>query len=188
MSRPVCILAGGLSRAGKDTFAGYVRAYGGNVATVQFSRPLKDACNMAFSHLGLPGRFDNDEFKSKPENRAVLVSVGEAARAENPAIFAMLAAHHALQLIASGWNVVISDWRYTNEARIVKDTLSPVADVKTVIVIKENSPAANDVESKTVGRLFEDFPESDFVCAAPGDLECIRKRAKEICEKYGIMQ
>lgn len=187
--KPKCILVGGLSRSGKDTFAESLRLYTGSMLKLQFSGPLKFAASGALKYLNCAYHdFNNEAFKSDPVNRAVLVAIGEAARAQNPDIFAGILAEKALASMELGYHIIVSDWRYSNEAEVVYRKLRDRFSVHTVLVIKENSPAANETESRTVGKLFEDYPGSDFVCANEGDLKTIRQRARELSQDWGIAE
>lgn len=184
MSQIICI--GGLSRAGKDTLADLICARANkHYAKVQFSRPLKDTARAALESLGCSGDFDNEDFKADPVNRALLVAMGEAARAQNPDVFAEHAATRVGNLLMKGYGVILSDWRYMNEAKVIRHWF-PEVTIRHVVVIKENSEAANETEAKTVPELYTAFPGTEFVCAQPGALTAIGERAAELVAQWNL--
>ena len=167
------ILVSGFARAGKDTFADglldrveqrrFNRPYDSRVLDfykTSFAAPLKSAANEYLkstdqldSQAGLD--FFDEQFKAT--NREVLVALGRMSRSLNRNIFAELTANRIAR--RDFWNtrdqvVVVPDWRYINELKVLTDILTPLGwRILTVRIDTQGVEPANDEELQSLGEI-----------------------------------
>lgn len=171
------ILVSGFARAGKDTFADGLldRVDQRQIHRVNQSRPdtrglifyktsfaysLKSAANEYLKSteqhnpdLGLD--FFDEQFKST--NRDVLVALGRMSRSLNRNIFAELTANRIAR--RDFWRrsdevVVVPDWRYINELKVLTDILTPLGwRVLTVRIDTQGVEPANDEELQSLAEI-----------------------------------
>lgn len=183
MKRPSVIAICGYARAGKDTLADEIqyllRIRHSGAKKASFADPLKDAATLAMRQLGLPDvDFHKDEYKVK--YRSVLVALGESARAENPDIFAdLLAARARTEMDANQSTLLVPDWRYGNEKRVLKHAFGNRAVF--CYISREGMMAANQTEHNSIRSIRDDEYAFDFVGHfRDGDILGIRGLAARI--------
>lgn len=167
------ILVSGFARAGKDTFADGLldrveqrqfRKVDDDRATLfyktSFASPLKVAANNYLQSTGQHNPQEGLDFfdeQFKATNRDVLVALGKMSRALNRDIFAKLTAERIAR--RDFWNkadqvVVVPDWRYVNELRVLADILTPLGwRVLTVRVDTQGVDPANDEELQSLAEI-----------------------------------
>jgi len=191
---PVLVLITGAARAGKDTLAdGLIAGANGPIHRIRFADPLKDAADDFLACLGLDrhGSFLNEGFKSK--HRDFLVSAGTFARSLDVDVFAYLMVQRA-QAFALGTSmaglrpvVVVSDWRYLNEWRIVKSVLGIAGwRIVTVEVCTAGVQAANDEEARSLGAIRREvIPDLSFNFT-PDSAAAVRREGIELARTLAI--
>lgn len=180
MFSPTVFLINGFAQAGKDTLADCIIALLGssNCIKMSFADPLKSVASDAMRQLGHP-KVDFKEEKWKKKHRKVLVALAEAAREENPDTFALLLAEGASNAIYGAKKcVVVSDWRYLNELRVIEGW--PSCSLVTIRIKREGVGAANESERLSIIEI-EKTVRYDFEkTILDGDIVEISKFAKDI--------
>jgi len=167
------ILVSGFARAGKDTFADGLldrveqRQMSRTAASrvldfykTAFANSLKSAANNYLKQtdqLDTQAGIDFFDEQFKATNREVLVALGKMSRSLNRNIFAELTANRIAR--HDFWNtrdqvVVVPDWRYLNEYRVVADILVPLGwRVLTARVDTAGVDPANDEELQSLAEI-----------------------------------
>ena len=170
MRRPTVFLITGYARAGKDTLADRIADLTG-AAKVSFADDLKAAGNRFFTSLGIES-VDLKRDADKSRFRDLLVAAGKAARSVDPDVFARHAAERARYNILAGRCVVVPDWRYANEHRVLWATVAP-AKVVTVLIERQGNGPANEEEARTIGEIVETVRIDAHGTYVSGDLASI---------------
>ena len=150
MHSPTVFLITGYARAGKDTLADRIVELTGG-CKVAFADSLKEAGNRFFTSLGIES-VDLKSNQDKVAHRNLLVAMGKAARSVDVDIFARHAAEKARYNILSGRCVVIPDWRYENEHKVVHTIVYP-APVVRVHIMTDGVGPANDEEEASIRQI-----------------------------------
>lgn len=180
MHRPTVFLITGYARAGKDTLADRIVDLTG-ARKVSFADSLKEAGNRFFTSLGIES-VDLKDTKDKVAHRDLLVAMGKAARSVDPDVFARHAAEKARYSILAGRCVVIPDWRYENEHKVVHTLCYPAPVVRVHILTSGVGPA-NEEEDNSIHQIMYNGVK-DSRCFKPGDLAGIDEWAHELVDKY----
>jgi hypothetical protein len=167
------LLVSGFARAGKDTFADGLlarveqRRFSRTAASrvldfykTSFANSLKSAANeylKSTDQLNSQAGVDFFDEQFKATNREVLVALGRMSRSLNQNIFAELTANRIAR--RDFWNtrdqvVVVPDWRYLNELKVLTDILTPLGwRVLTVRVDTQGVEPANDEELQSLAEI-----------------------------------
>jgi hypothetical protein len=150
MHKPTVFLITGYARAGKDTLADRIVELTG-ARKVSFADSLKEAGNRFFTSLGIES-VDLKSTQDKVAHRDLLVAMGRAARSVDVDVFARHAAEKARYSILAGRCVVIPDWRYENEHKVVHQIVYP-APVVRVRILTDGVGPANDEEETSICQI-----------------------------------
>lgn len=152
------IILSGYARAGKDTFArGLIKGASTSTRRLAFADQLKEAADEFMNHLGLcQGSFMEEDFKTK--HRDVLVTLGRFARSLDKDVFANALCQKALE--TDTFHIVVTDCRYVNEVRVVKDTLGGVEGyvVVHIRIETEGVGPANEEERRSFEEMNKETP------------------------------
>jgi len=176
MYKPTVFLITGYARAGKDTLADRISAITG-ARKVAFADSLKEAGNRFFTSLGIES-VDLKQTDHKVAHRELLVAMGKAARSVDVDIFARHAAEKARYNILAGRCVVMPDWRYENEHKVVHQICYPAPVVRVQILTDGVGPANSEEEDSIFKIQYNGVANSQ--CFRPGDLAAIDDWAHEL--------
>lgn len=187
-TKPVIVLLTGYARAGKDTFAdGFEDA--ATVSIVErtsFAFALKSALDLAVEQF-----FPNLSYfheAAKIEDRALLVEFGRAMRRRDRDVF-VAALCGAINKVADEHplaSFVVTDCRYLNEYRYVKEVMSDHFKVVTVYIETSGVGPANEEEGLSIGEMFREVAFDHQFYFRPNDAQGIKQEGARIAALYGI--
>ena len=191
---PTIVLITGAARSGKDTLAdGLIAGATGPVHRIRFADALKEAADDFMACLGLDrhGSFLNEGFKSR--HRDFLVNAGTFARSLDVDVFAYLlvqrAQGFAVGMALTGLRpvVVVSDWRYLNELKVIRDVLGLAGwRVITVEVSTAGVTAANDEEAQSLGSIRREVVTDLSFSFTPNSAAAVRREGMDLARSIGI--
>ena len=194
--RPIpVVLVSGYARAGKNTFAdGMVRKsrkFDGRLVETSFAAELKSAANAYLDEIGLltaSSDFFEESFKNK--YRAALVELGRMSRDIDKDIFAKKVADRVLDmsdLYDRDTPFVVTDWRYLNEYRVLRDILEPRGfRVVTVRIDTAGILPSNDEELHSLAEIRRNMaPDREFVFA-PNQRDAILAEGERFAAELGL--
>lgn len=188
--KPVIVLLTGYARAGKDTFAdGFEAANtgdGSRVNRMSFATSLKAALGYAVEPFFPNLSYFNEQ--AKIEDRALLVEFGRAMRRRDRDVFA----RSLVDIIERGMefglytNAIVTDCRYLNEYRYIKEKLSYHFRVVSVYIETTGVGPANEEEGLSIGEMFREVAFDHQFYFRQNDAEGIRQEGARIAALYGI--
>lgn len=194
--RPVpVVLVSGYARAGKNTFAeGMVRKsrmLDGRLVETSFASELKNAANAYLDEIGLlapSSDFFEESFKNK--YRAALVELGRMSRDIDKDIFAKKVANRILDMAdlrGRNYPFVVTDWRYLNEYRVLRDRLEPRGfRVVTVRIDTAGVLPSNDEELHSLAEIRRNMaPDREFLFA-PNQRDAILAEGERFAAELGL--
>lgn len=210
--KPTVILITGYARSGKDTFANAlehncIKAISQGKAVFgrhAFADTLKNAANGFLHGLGLGDHsyrkaadgiyegpfFHDEEFKKK--HRQVLVELGRMARSIDVDVFARQTAVDIYTEVTDpsfdglADVEVVTDWRYINELRVMKDRMGESIRVVTVRVHTEGVHPANEEEALSIAAIqSETYFDAEFGWRM-GEHDAIDKCARMLLDGIGF--
>lgn len=189
------VLVTGYARAGKDSFASGIKSGSNHAIRISFADSLKDAADYCLSALnvndGVSATFHDEQFKTR--NRHMLVSIGQVARSLNVDVFADKLANHvnAIQMDRaerednSPFTIVVPDWRYMNELRVIKTRL-PSWRVLKVYIQTAGVTASNEEEGKSIGEIIRNVSFDFEFHASPDSADAIISAGREFALANGL--
>lgn len=194
--RPIpVVLVSGYARAGKNTFAeGMIRKsrkFDGLLVETSFAAELKSAANAYLEELDTltPSTdFFEESFKNKYRN--ALVELGRMSRDIDKDIFAKRVANRILDmsdLYGRDVPFVVTDWRYLNEYRFLRDRLEPRGfRVVTVRIDTAGILPSNDEELHSLAEIRRNMaPDKEFVFA-PNNRDAIIAEGERFAAELGL--
>jgi|APGre2960657404_1045060.scaffolds.fasta_scaffold28570_3 hypothetical protein len=194
--RPIpVVLVSGYARAGKNTFAeGMIRKarkFDGLLIETSFAAELKSAANAYLEELDTltPSTdFFEESFKNKYRN--ALVELGRMSRDIDKDIFAKRVANRILDmsdLYGRDVPFVVTDWRYLNEYRFLRDRLEPRGfRVVTVRIDTAGILPSNDEELHSLAEIRRNMaPDKEFVFA-PNNRDAIIAEGERFAAELGL--
>ena len=184
MSKKRIILISGVARSGKDTLAKALSKEMDALdpRVVKFATPLKTALQAALNYVGL-GHINvfTEDTAEKELLRPLMVEFGRYCRSKDKEVFVKATLRDIDGLFANGVGAaLISDCRYLNEARKVRDYgIEQDVHVHRVHIEREARGPANEEEQTSLAELERDPCLSRHF--RDGDLSSIENWAKELC-------
>jgi len=182
VTKPIIFLISGYARAGKDTYAEFIKKHVNKdiyVYRINFADELKVVANEVLGSLGLKrhGNFFDDAFKTA--NRPVLTAIGNMARSIDPDIFVkkFIATFDCLNNGRAPAVYICSDWRYVNEYTYLVKHLDNKSYIVPRYVRKLGSLPANEEEKESIKELTQ-FVKPEAIYADEGHLDTL--------EQFGI--
>jgi hypothetical protein len=149
MSKKIFIISG-YAQTGKDT-AAKALVTRGDVVHLSFAERLKDSVNLSMRMLGITD-LDLHKEEDKIKYRSLLVEHAKAARSIDSAVFAKALVPRINSALNTDKHVVISDWRYMNEYKVICETFG-FDNVITMMIEREDSHPANDEEKNSIAEI-----------------------------------
>ena len=196
---PTVVLITGFARSGKDTLAAGIieGARRSDCAQINFADGLKESANKFLEWVGLlddETDFFDDDYKAR--NRNVLVELGRFARSHDKDIFAKMLCADADEFSRSKRReetlkdvlVVVSDWRYMNELRVVRERLGDGLGwrVVTVRVDTLGVYAANEEEGLSIGEITREHASDYGFVFAPGSAKAVEAEGRYLARTLGL--
>lgn len=188
--KPVIVLLTGYARAGKDTFAdGFEAANtgdGSRINRISFANSLKAALGYAVEPFFPNLSYFNEQ--AKIEDRALLVEFGRAMRRRDRDVFA----RSLVDIIERGMtlglypNIIVTDCRYLNEYRYIKEKLSHHFRVVSIYIETSGVGPANEEEGLSIGEMFREVAFDHQFYFRQNDAQGIRQEGARIAALYGI--
>jgi hypothetical protein len=171
----------GFAGAGKDTFGNiFVQKFGyKRFAFADFLKEMVSAkygvpLNTLHSQAGKEGYCD-DNIRTW---RQVLLDEAAEERGRNPDVFAAMCANAIARETAYD-NFVITDWRFPNEFRVLRDRF-PAAKLFSVLIRRKSQGGVSPVAHPSEYLLLEHSP--DFITENNGTEEDLIAKAKYILQ------
>jgi hypothetical protein len=186
------VLITGYARAGKDTLGDAIASVNPvNSVKISFASLLKDRCDWFLNMNGLGGgkhdefSFHNEKFKI--QNRHFLESAGTLIRSINPEFFvnAVVAVCKQIESPNKSMNVIVSDWRYMNELRVIENELKGWRVIKLSINTAGVQPASES-EARSVGEIIRNATFDREVWFVPDSASKIRSEGISIALSLGL--
>jgi hypothetical protein len=193
--RTPVVLVSGYARAGKNTFADGMlrksRKFDGALVETSFAAELKSSANAYLEALDIltsSSDFFEESFKNR--NRPVLVELGKMARGIDLDIFAKAVVRRILTastLAPERVPYVVTDWRYLNEYRVLRELLEPHGfRVVTVRIDTAGILPSNDEELHSLAEIRRNMaPDREFVFA-PNQRDAILAEGERFAAELGL--
>lgn len=200
------VLVAGYARAGKDTFAAGLVSRAALCTKVAFADCLKAAANRYLKAVGLYNESDDfhgaesegdqvvrnffdEDFKKA--NRDILVQLGRFARSIDRDVFVKALCTKARMIqqgvVPNDACVVVPDWRYLNELRVVQSELG--ADgwkVVTVLIEQADLHPANEEEAMSLAEIRREHAYDFEYSFAPGQAALVRSEGQALAARLGL--
>lgn len=152
----------GYARAGKDTLADSLiveLSHRGNLtAKLKFATALKRALKDACAAVGVPINFETEDENIKGRIRTLMVEFGRTCRSFDQDCFVKKTISEMNKLFDLGLQVaIISDLRYTNEGRLLREyALEHKIEYTHIDLARTGTFAANQEEFDSISDLLDD--------------------------------
>lgn len=152
----------GYARAGKDTLADSLLlelSHRGNLtAKLKFATSLKRALTRACADIGITVDFETDDPATKARIRDLMVEFGRTCRSFDQDCFVKKTISDMDKLFNLGLQVaLVSDLRYTNEGRLMREyALSNKIEYTQIDIHRTGTFAANQEEFDSISDLLDE--------------------------------
>lgn len=189
MKSKTVIAVSGYAQAGKDTFADNVEALIKNrcrCLRFKFAEPLRKSAELSLNYLGIKVSPWTEKKEEKEKIRPLFIALGEYARSQDVDVFAKIAVKDIKNSLSGDADVAfITDLRYANESRLLKDMcVENNFRYLRVHIIREGNNPASEVEERSVASLLIENTSYEAYSAKNGDFDMIKGFSRYFVSKH----